>query len=176
MTEGRRSTLTGPPARLMPHANHALVTRFYEAFACRDADAMAACYHPDVHFRDEVFDLHGARAGAMWRMLCATGHDLHVTASDVQADEATGAARWVATYTFSQTRRPVRNRVDAAFTFEDGLIRTHRDRFSFWAWSRQALGAPGLLLGWTPGLRTTVARRAASTLDAYIARHPEALG
>lgn len=175
MTEGQRSTLTGPPARPMPHANHALVTRFYEAFGRHDADAMVACYHPDVHFEDEVFDLHGARARAMWRMLCASGHDLRVTASDVRADDATGAAHWVATYTFAQTGRPVCNAVDAAFTFEDGLIRTHRDRFRFWAWSRHALGAPGLLLGWTPTLRAVVARRALRALDAYAARHPDAL-
>lgn len=158
----------------MPHTD--LIARFYDAFARRDGDAMAACYHPDVHFRDEVFSLHGDRAGAMWRMLCDRGHDLSVTASEVEADDHAGAARWVAAYTFSTTGRHVRNSVRAAFTFEDGLIRTHRDTFSFWRWSRQALGAPGLLLGWTPWLRATVAAEATKGLDAYIARHPDALG
>ena len=66
--------------------------------------------------------------------------------------------------------------IDAAFTFEDGLIRTHVDRFDFWSWSRQALGVPGLLLGWTPFLRAKVAAEAQKGLDAYIARHPGALG
>ena len=41
-------------------------------------------------------------------------------------------------------RRLVLNRIDGAFTFNPrGLIVTHRDRFDFWAWSRQALGTPG---------------------------------
>jgi ketosteroid isomerase-like protein len=156
-----------------PHAD--LIARFYAALARRDGDAMAACYHPDVHFRDEVFDLRGPRAGAMWRLLCDRGADLAVVASEITAHDAAGAARWVATYTFSQTGRRVRNDIRAAFTFRDGLIATHRDTFSFWRWSRQALGAPGWLLGWTPWLRARVATDAAKGLDAYVARHPEAL-
>ena len=158
------------------HPNAALLTRFYDAFASRDGDAMASCYHPEVHFEDEVFDLQGPRAGAMWKMLCDAGKDLSVTSSDITADDSTGSARWVATYTFSQTGRTVRNEIEAAFTFEDGLIRTHRDRFDFWPWSRQALGLPGLLLGWSPFLRGKVRERAALQLDRYIERHPGALG
>ena len=156
-----------------PHA--ALVTRFYQAFQSRDAHSMAACYHPEVHFQDPVFDLHGRRAGAMWHMLCARGEDLQLAVSEVRADDDRGSAHWVAEYTFSQTGRPVRNEIDAAFTFEDGLIRTHRDTFDVGRWSRQALGTPGLLLGWTPWLRRKVSANAARALDAYIARHPEAL-
>ena len=156
-----------------PHAD--LVTRFYEAFARRDAKAMRACYHPEVHFQDEAFDLRGARAGAMWHMLCKRGNDLELAFSDVQADDTAGSARWVADYTFSQTGRQVHNEIDAAFTFADGLIHTHRDRFDFWRWSRQALGAPGLLLGWTPWLKAKVSAEATKTLDSYIQKHPEAL-
>ena len=80
-----------------------------------------------------------------------------------------------AEYTLSQTGRAVHNVIEAAFTFEDGRIRTHRDTFDFWRWSRQALGAPGLVLGWTPWLRRKVSAEATKGLDAYIARHPEAL-
>lgn len=156
-----------------PHAD--LVTRFYDALSRRDADAMVACYHPEVHFHDPVFDLHGARAGAMWRMLCARGKDMRLTFSDVHADDRTGSAHWEADYTFTQTQREVHNEIDAAFTFEDGLIRTHRDTFDMWTWSRQALGTPGLLLGWTPWLRAKVSAEAAKGLDAYIAAHPGAI-
>ncbi len=156
-----------------PHAD--LITRFYTAFSDRDSQGMAACYHPDVHFQDPAFDLEGARAGAMWHMLCARGKDLRLTFSDVTADDASGSAHWEADYSFSQTKRQVHNEIDAAFTFEDELIRTHTDRFDFWTWSRQALGAPGLLLGWTPWLRAKVSSEATKTLDAYIAKHPESL-
>jgi len=61
----------------------------------------------------------------------------------------------------------VHNIIDAQFTFRDGLIASHRDRFDFWSWSRQALGAPGLLLGWTPALRRKVQARAAANLKAF---------
>ncbi|WP_412062036.1 nuclear transport factor 2 family protein [Rubrivirga sp. IMCC45206] len=157
-----------------PHA--ALLTQFYAALSQRDGDAMAACYHPEVHFRDPVFDLRGPRAGAMWRMLCARGKDLTVVASGIAADDDAGAAHWEADYTFSQTGRPVHNVIDAAFTFRDGLVATHRDTFDLWAWTRQALGAPGLLLGWSPVLQNKVRATAAKGLDAYIERHPDALG
>lgn len=151
------------------HAHETLVTQFYDALARRDGDAMAACYHPDVHFQDEVFDLRGARAGAMWQMLCTRGEGLAVVASEIRADDVAGSAHWRADYTFSQTGRPVRNEIDAAFTFRDGLIVTHRDRFDFWSWTRQALGAPGLLLGWTPYVRRKVSAEATRSLDRFIA-------
>ena len=168
--------MPSPAAPPMAHSHADLVARFYDALSRRDGDAMAACYHPAVTFRDPVFDLQGLKAGAMWRMLCDRGTGLRVAASGITADDSAGAAHWEADYTFSQTKRPVHNVIDAAFTFEDGLIRTHVDRFDFWSWSRQALGVPGLLLGWTPFLRAKVAAEAQKGLDAYIARHPGALG
>ena len=61
------------------------------------------------------------------------------------------------------------NDVRARFRFADGLIAEHDDAFSFHAWSRQALGAPGLLLGWTPLLRGSVRRRARGNLERFMA-------
>jgi hypothetical protein len=81
------------------------------------------------------------------------------------------SAHWEAHYLFSATGRLVHNRIDAGFGFgADGLITTHLDRFDFWAWSRQALGAPGLLLGWTPWLRTKVRAQAAENLRRFLAK------
>lgn len=151
-----------------PHAQ--LIERFYAAFARRDWAGMAACYHPQVHFSDEAFDLHGADAGMMWRMLCTNGRDLQLEVSGIVADEREGRAHWDARYTFSATGRKVLNRIDARFVFRDGLIVRHIDRFDFWAWSRQALGLPGWLLGWTPLLRTKVRERAAKSLAAFAAK------
>ena len=51
--------------------NTELIDGFYAAFARRDWRAMAACYHPRVHFSDEVFDLHGADAGVRGRVTIA---------------------------------------------------------------------------------------------------------
>ena len=49
-----------------------------------------------------------------------------------------------------------------------GLILRHRDRFDFWGWSRQALGAPGWLLGWTPLLRNKVRAQAGARLRGFL--------
>ena len=148
-----------------PHA--ALIERFYASFAKRDWAGMAACYHPDVHFSDEAFDLHGADAGMMWRMLLTTGKDLTLEYSGIEADDRTGRAHWDARYTFSATGRKVLNRIDASFEFRDGLIVRHVDRFPFWTWSRQALGTPGLLLGWSGFLKDKVRAKAAGNLAAF---------
>lgn len=153
----------------MTHPHALLIARFYEAFQRRDAAAMAACYHREIHFSDEVFpDLRGPQAGAMWAMLCARGKDLRVEPSGVTADDARGSARWDAWYTFSGSGRRVHNVIEATFAFRDGLIVRHVDRFDFWRWSRQALGPAGLLLGWTPFLRAKVRAQAARSLATWM--------
>lgn len=154
----------------MTHPHAALIARFYDAFQRRDAAAMAACYHGDVQFTDEVFpDLRGPQAGAMWAMLCARGKDLRVVPSAITADDAQGRARWDAWYTFSGTGRPVHNIIHAEFAFRDGLIVRHVDRFDFPRWARQALGVSGLLLGGTRFMRRKVQVTAARSLAAWMA-------
>jgi ketosteroid isomerase-like protein len=152
-------------------ANDALIERFYGAFAQRDGAGMAACYAPDVHFSDPVFtDLHGREAGAMWRMLTERGTDLRVELLERSADGDRGSAHWRAHYTFTQTGRPVVNDVHASMRMRDGLIAEHIDDFDFHRWARQALGPSGLLLGWTPLLRSAVRRKARAGLDELLAR------
>jgi ketosteroid isomerase-like protein len=153
----------------MAHPNDELIERFYDAFTRLDGDAMAACYTPDASFSDPVFaDLHGAEPGAMWRMLTGRAQDLRITLAEHEAGEEHGSAHWLADYTF-RTGRKVHNDVRASFRFRDGLIAEHRDAFSFYAWARQALGPPGLALGWTPIIRAKVQREARAGLDEFIA-------
>ena len=148
----------------------ALIDSFYAAFARRDGAAMAACYAPDARFDDPAFPgLRGDEPGLMWRMLTERGGDLSVELLERDADGNSGTAHWVADYTFTQTGRRVHNDVKASFRFEGGLIAEHRDDFDFHAWSRQALGAPGLLMGWAPPMRKAVQRKARAQLDAYAA-------
>jgi ketosteroid isomerase-like protein len=151
----------------------ATIERLYAAFDRRDGGAMAACYAPDARFSDPAFgELRGGEPGAMWRMLTGQARDLQVELGEHGADPGarTGHADWTARYTFTQTGRPVVNRVHATFGFaEDGLIAEHHDEFSFHAWARQALGAQGLLLGWTPILRNAVRRRARGNLERFMA-------
>lgn len=152
------------------HPNEALVKRFYEAFQRRDGKAMAACYGKDATFRDPVFpDLRGQQVGAMWRMLCAGGKDLDLTFHSVLVDDDAGSAHWEARYSFSRTGRQVHNVITANFAFADGKVAAHVDSFSFWRWSRQALGPVGWLLGWTPMVRNKVRREAAARLERFMA-------
>ena len=148
-----------------------VVDRFYEAFARRDAVSMAAYYHPAATFEDPAFgSLDRAATCAMWAMLLGRAPDLAVSHQILGESGAVVRARWEARYTFTRTGRQVVNRILATFTFEDGLIRTHQDRFSFWAWARQAFGPAGLLLGWTPWFHAKVRAEALGGLAAYRAK------
>jgi ketosteroid isomerase-like protein len=153
--------------------NAELVARFYAAFAALDGATMASCYAPNARFEDPVFSLQGKdEVMSMWAMLgeatrAGSMGVWELEWRDVEADGNAGRAHWEAHYRFSATGRLVHNRIDAAFRFKDGLIVEHVDRFDFWAWSRQALGAPGLLLGWTPMLRNKVRAQAATRLALY---------
>ena len=150
----------------------ALINTFYEAFVKRDHDTMGNCYHADAKFQDEAFTLQGKEIGAMWHMLCDRGKDLTLTFSvSEQEDQVT--AHWEPIYSFSQTGNKVHNIIDATFEFKDGKIYRHTDRFSFWRWSKQALGAPGLLLGWTPFLQNKVRQKARNGLDDFIAANEQ---
>jgi hypothetical protein len=159
------------------HPNQTRLDHFYAAFVRLDADTMADCYAPGAQFNDEVFSLCGhERVSGMWRMLCeatqAKNRDAwKLVCSGIEADDKTGKAHREAGYRFSASGRQVHNVIDGVFEFNDaGLITRHRNRFDFWAWSRQALGIPGVVLGGTPFFRNQVKRQAAANLDKYLAR------
>lgn len=150
------------------HPHEGLVTRFYASLDRRDAEGMVSCYHKEIVFRDPVFgELKGRRAGEMWRMLVARGKDLRVQVSDIRADENTGSATWVATYTIGKKRRKVRNVIRARFEFKDGLIWRHTDEFDLWAWARMALGPAGWLTGWSSPVQARIRREAQKGLDEW---------
>ena len=163
------------------HPNQTRLDNFCAVFARLDADAMAAFYAPGAQFDDEAFSLRGhEQVTGMWRMLCdetkAKGDVWKLAYGGIEADARRGKAHWEADYRFSATGRLVHNVIDGVFEFDErGLITRHRDRFSFCAWSRQALGAPGILLGWTPFLRRKVEQQAAASLQKYLATRRTAM-
>jgi len=153
--------------------SQATIRTFYDAFARLDAATMVACYAENASFEDEVFSLRGRReVGGMWTMLCETTKAKGRDVWRLEASQFTdSSAHWEAHYRFSATGRLVLNKIDATFEFgPDGLIVRHVDRFDFWAWSRQALGLRGLLLGWTPFLRGKVRAQAAANLKKFLDR------
>jgi ketosteroid isomerase-like protein len=151
----------------------ALVDRFYRAFQQRDWQGMQACYHANIVFRDPVFpELHGAQAKAMWHMLVTAGTDLRIEFDPPVATGDRVTCRWRAFYTFSKTGRKVENHIQASFRFQDGLIIEHTDSFDLWRWSRMALGATGVWLGWSGFLKGKIRAMAAKNLAQFVARHP----
>ena len=155
--------------------NVAAIQRFYEAFGRRDHGVMAASYAGDAIFRDPVFqELAGPRIGTMWRMLCERATDLRIECGPVRATVGSAACEWQAWYTYSATGRPVHNRIAATFELRDGLILRHHDAFDLYRWARQALGATGLLFGWSPPVRRAIRAAAARSLDAFERRAADA--
>jgi ketosteroid isomerase-like protein len=151
-------------------SNQELLQGFYAAFAAKDGDTMAAAYAPGATFTDPVFvGLKDGEPGAMWQMLTSRSKDLELELVSCEADDRTGSARWIATYTFAQTGRKVVNDVRSSFVFADGLIAEQRDEFDFHRWAGQALGLPGKLLGGTPIIRNAVRGKARAGLAAFLA-------
>lgn len=152
------------------HPNAQLIQDFYTAFAKRDAAGMIACYTDDIVFEDPAFGKQeGARAKAMWEMLISRGKEsTTIIASHIHADETKGSAQWLANYVFGPKERKVENHIKATFEFKDGKICKHTDVFDLWKWSRQAMGPLGLLLGWSPFMRTKIQKTTSSQLDSYM--------
>ena len=149
--------------------NEDLIHHFYTCFKNKDIKGMQDCYADNATFNDEAFrGLDAGQVRSMWEMLIKSGKDMRVEYNHVKADEETGSAEWVAHYTFSATGKKVVNRIKASFVFKNGKIVKHVDSFSFYQWSSQALGLPGILLGWTDFLKNKVRKRAAENLRLYI--------
>ena len=149
--------------------NEQMITTFYTAFQQKKYKVMQGCYADSAIFTDEVFvNLNASEVKAMWEMLCIRGKDLQLEFKNIKADEKTGSAEWIATYSFSKTNRKVVNRIKAEFTFSHGKIINHRDHFDFYTWTKQALGLSGFLFGWTKGLREKVRTQARKNLTDFM--------
>lgn len=145
-----------------------LLNTFYAAFQKKDFQTMKNCYHPRASFSDEVFqNLNATEVGMMWEMLIKSGKDLKIEFGNIQADDQKGRANWQASYTFSRTQKKVLNKIQGEFSFLDGKILTHRDHFNFYAWSRQAFGFTGFMLGWTGFFRNKVRKNALERLKQF---------
>jgi hypothetical protein len=149
-----------------------IVDRFYQALGKRDGETMARCYANQATFSDPAFpNLDAKEVRGMWRMLCSRSTDLKVDYTVRKIDDKHFEVDWNAYYTFTKTGRKVHNIIRADIFLDQGLIVKHRDRFDFWRWSRQALGLPGLLLGWTPILRGSVQKQARQNLEQFMQKH-----
>lgn len=151
--------------------NEDLIYHFYTSFQLKDYRGMQECYAENATFSDEVFrNLNAAEVRAMWQMLISRGKDLSIEFRLLPSAGPEVNAQWIAYYTFSASKRPVINRVNAKFIVENGKIIQHVDQFNFHTWAKQALGTTGLLLGWTPFLRNKVRNTAMKGLKDYMGK------
>ena len=149
--------------------NEELIQTFYDAFARLDHETMNNCYSPDPIFNDPVFGiLQGEEVRAMWEMLCKSATDLTLHAERIMVDGEYGTCNWTATYTFSKTGRKVVNHVKAHMRIENDKITEHTDEFDIYKWSRQALGLPGILLGWSGYLKNKIRSDARKKLQHFM--------
>ena len=149
-----------------------LIKEFYTCFKRLDWRGMIACYREDIFFYDPVFEnLEGDQVRGMWEMLLGNAKDLQLDFSDINATDGYGSCQWVATYSFSATGRRVVNKGKAHFKFAGGRIAEHQDDFSLWKWSRQALGMPGLLFGWSMPLQNKIRKMAKKNLERFLLSH-----
>lgn len=151
------------------HPNEEILKRFYQAFQNKDFSIMQHSYHDEAVFYDPAFEnLNAAEVRAMWEMLCKRGKDLTLEYRILHADDKSGSAEWIATYTFSATGRKVINRIHADFTFRDDKIILHKDTFDFYRWIKQAFGITGVILGWTGWMQNKIRSTAKKNLQRFM--------
>lgn len=152
--------------------NQKLIETFYTCFKNKDYKGMQACYGENAIFNDALFNnLNAKEVKSMWQMLLMSAKDLNIEFSNISSNGNFVYAHWDAYYTFSKTGNRVVNRVDATFEIENGEIVKHTDSFSFYTWAKQALGMPGLLLGWTDVMKNKIQTSAKENLDKFMAKN-----
>lgn len=149
--------------------NEQTVTNFYTALENTDAKVVCESYHRDIVFRDPVFGrLIGRDVCQMWKMLMHKSNgNLKVELLEIKADNYTGKALWKVTCHFGKNNNKVVNTIHSEFRFKDGLIIKHTDDFDIWKWSKQALGMPGFLLGWTGYMHKKIQEKALLALKKF---------
>ena len=150
--------------------NTDIISKFYTAFQKLDYQTMNSCYSDDIVFNDPAFGLlRGDEAKYMWEMLCKNAKDFSLTFSNIQLlDEEYATCNWIATYTFSKTGNKVVNNIKAHMKLKDEKIIEHSDAFKLSKWAAQALGLPGVLLGWTGFMKRKIQQNARKNLIAFI--------
>ena len=154
----RADTIGGVPADAS--ANAALIDRFYEAFARQDGEAMAACYTPDAHFSDPVFtDLHGEEVGRDVADALRARHRPAGRALGGRGRRRAGLGPLGGRlHVLHRATGPQRDR--GLVSLPGRPDRRPSRQFDLWAWSRQALGPLGVVLGWSPPVQGKIRAQA----------------
>ena len=102
------------------------------------------------------------------RLLSRSDGNIKIHFSIVDVNDQQGKVEWVAEYFYGKKKRKVVNKVSSTLLIDDGKIIQHTDSFDLWSWTRQALGLPGYLLGWTSFMRNKIQGMTKVRLDEYL--------
>jgi ketosteroid isomerase-like protein len=136
------------------HANEQLIRDLFANLNAHDADAMINHYADHATFRDIAFELKGKpQIHAMWAMICSDNEkgpcDIVAELGQITADDTSGRAVVVESYTYRDTPSKVRNEIVSTFDFSNGKIVQQNDTCDPASWAKQAFG--GSLSGWIAG-------------------------
>lgn len=148
-----------------------LIHTFYTALGNLEYETMQQCYHEEATFEDPAFGkLNCEEVKEMWKMLCLSVRAFSLSIEQASTDGDSGASHVIACYLFSQTGRQVVNHIHTTFRFKEGRILEQKDTFDLWKWSRQALGAPGWLFGWSSFFQKEIRKKAKKRLEKFMMR------
>jgi len=150
--------------------NEEVIRNFYSAFSAGDAAYMAASYHPNAIFTDPAFGkLNCREVQMMWHMLISRSNNkLHVVCTKITSNQNTVIAHWTAIYIFGKGKRKVTNHVTSQFEMANGLVVRQVDYFNLFNWAKQALGAKGILLGWSSFFKNQLQKKSQAMLKKYM--------
>ncbi|CAE7178092.1 unnamed protein product [Rhizoctonia solani] len=154
----------------------AVATKWFEAYSAGDFEGMKSLAADDYTFEDPAFGkLEGERALGMYKMFTSTRdkteavwnvHDVKASESDPQR----AVVQFEAIYKFNG--RPVTNQITSSILVVDGKVKEQVDSFDVPKWAEQSLGLFGWLFGNFSFLQNTVQKKANTSLDGFISKHP----
>jgi len=148
-----------------------IAEKFYTAFQQKDAEGMNQNYHRDLQFEDPAFGkLDFQQTCSMWKMLCEGATDLTINFEILRAEDKYIETRWLAEYTFTKTKKFVRNEIIAQMHFKDSKIIRHTDNFDLYKWAKQAIGLQGWLIGSTAFFKKKLQQTTKRQLTKYMQR------
>ncbi|KAG8751620.1 hypothetical protein FRC14_007723 [Serendipita sp. 396] len=169
-----------------------LVEKYLAAYKAYDLAAMDACTDPEFTFSDPAFPSLNCKyeprsswpighpnfvsvakqAKGMFSMFVNNREKNKMELEYKDIKKGINDLTYTATYTvrYIFTGRPVTNVIQSTFTISptSNLLLSQVDAFPFYTWAKQALGLPGLLLGWTGYLQSQVQHNAGQSLEKYM--------